>query len=382
MVFWDVLEKILSYSQYAILIVLLIFYLAFNEKIKIRENFLILIGAIFFHGVVNIFIGNESIALLVKQAGVISACFIAYDNILSKVRVKYIFKIYFNAAFFMSVSGIIMQILSFLKGDFYYRMMSFCSEPSFLCYFLAPIVSVIIFAIIVPEIGNSYKTPKRIKARAIVIFFAYLMTFSAIAYLGLVLMFFLAFNKKGTSVGKFLIPFFVILLACTVYMNVPDIKMRIDDTLSIFNKADKTSVNLSSYTLYNNLQVSLKAFKNNHGLGCGLGGYQNMFDKYSLSSGNDVLNVYQLNREDANSAFLRILTELGFAGSALVFWWLHHFHVKGKSIHSVFSNAILSCLILLLIRQGNYVHGGTVMLWVLYMKIYKESNNLKMVKRK
>ena len=375
MIFWDVLENIMPYSQYAVLIILLLICVSTRRMIKYNKYYLIIICIVFLHGLINIYFGNNSLELLVKQVGVISVCFCAYDNLISRFTVNKIFEAYFKASFFMSAAGVIMQVYSLYKGNFYYRMTSFCSEPSFLCYFLAPTVCLIVFFIVVPEIVDKELNLYKKKFQLIVIMFAYLTTFSFTAYIGLGIMLIMAFYCKRISINKFIIPLLGIVIFYSVYMNVPDIKMRIDDTISIFSVSDKYSANLSSYTIYNNIQVSLKAFKQNYGLGVGLGAYQNMFDKYSLSLGQGLSDVYFMNREDANSAFLRLLTEVGLVGIIFVFWWLKRFYVKSKTKYRSYSCAVLCLLVLFLIRQGNYVHGGSVMIWCLYMKIWKEQNS-------
>ena len=375
MMFWDVLDKIMPYSQFALLILVLTLYVIINKSIVINKYFLILFLLILIHGIINSIFGRDSINLLIKQLGSIGISYIAYDTFISKESSKRIMQMYFNSAFIMSVFGIIIQIINIVKGTFYYRMMCLYNEPSFFCYFLAPVVCLILFSILLPNECESDICFKYNKIKSSIILFAYFCTFSSIAYIGVLIIALLVFFKKGTIRKKISILFFVIVFAATTYLLIPAFRIRVNDTLSTFSGENIYTTNFSSYTLYNNYQVTNHAVDDSYGLGTGLGSYQLSFDKYSLGVGQYYTPLYNLNREDANSAFLRIFSELGFAGIVFSLFFLYMFRVRKKGIYNMYSSAILTILLLLLFRQGNYTHGGTILYICLYSKIYRESKS-------
>ena len=395
--FWDILEDMIPNIQFVLLIFLFCIYLLKGNKFYFtKENKTIcwIAAIVFIHGMINIVLGNDKWNLLIIQLGSIFVCYIIFSNIIWKYSMGDIFSIYWQFAVVMSLIGIIEMILGlfnipalqnlpivFTYTKYWYRvkgmvkLASLCREPSFLGYFLAPAVCLILFKILAPELmDQSFKGTKN-SFSCMAILLTYLCTFSGVAYFGLIVMIFTIWWKKRISLKKLLIPIILIVTAFLMYCFVPDIHVRIDDTFAIFFKnADNGTVNLSSYTYYANYNIARKAFIGNYGLGSGLGSYQVMFDKYNTGTwGSSGLS---LNREDANSGFFRILTELGIGGIALVVVALIHFMPKSRNGINCYSVACFALICMYLLRQGNYTHAGSILILCLYTKSWNESKRI------
>ena len=398
--FWDILEDVMPNCQFILLLFLFCIYLLKDDKFYFSKGckyVCCLAFAVFFHGVINIFLGNDTLNLLIIQLGSILICYFIFISLIRNHSVGEIFGIYWKFAVVMSFIGIIEVILGLLNisalqnlpivftyTKYWYRVgrivkiASLCREPSFLGYFLAPAVCLILFKILAPELlDQSFKGTNN-KFSSVIILLAYLCTFSGVAYFGLIIMIFMIWWKKGVSLKKLLIPIVLIVIALIMYSFVPDIHERVDDTFAVFFKgADGSSVNLSSYTYYANYNVAKKAFIGSYGMGSGLGSYQMMFDKYNIGSwGASTLN---LNREDANSGFFRILTELGILGITLVIFFLIHFIPKSRHRNNCYSVACFTLICMYLFRQGNYTHAGSILFLCLYVKSWNETRRIGML---
>ena len=118
------------------------------------------------------------------------------------------------------------------------------------------------------------------------------------------------------------------------------------------------------------MHVAVQNFKQNPLFGSGLGSHEIAFDKYNL---NYMLGgIYEFFAPDANSMFLRILSELGIMGVLFTFMFIFKFFVS-KSLggaedetYWLISNAILVIIFTQLLRQGNYTYNGFILFACMY----------------
>jgi len=169
------------------------------------------------------------------------------------------------------------------------------------------------------------------------------------------------------------------ILLSLMYNNISEVKYRSDAFYNLTVESDFSvkNVNTSSFVLYNNYNVAMSNFLD-HPLGTGFGSHEIAFEKYSLTRTMDILEL-EFNQGDANSTFLRLLSELGILGVGFVFYVLFKFYVRfsGDNIHALISNALLVLIILHLVRQGNYFYNGFpffVLLYYFNWKAYIESD--------
>lgn len=390
MFMWDIIDNNIPIPNLTFLLLIFLLLVSVNiNEIKINVHFLFVLLFIVAQGIVNVILGNDTFVLLFSQVIAIAICFVTYDNIISFFTVSEVMNAYWFSALAMALIGDIEAILS-IPGNsavtklpivFTYttfsgvvgpfpRLASLCHEPSFLGYFLAPAVCLYLCKFISPEYLDDKLVLTKNNWQGIAILIAYVMTFSSTAYIGLGLMLLILWWTKGISFQKVIIPIAGALLFNILYNFVSDFKMRFDDTVAAFDGTKVGgSVNLSTYTLSANQKVTESAFKYTLGLGSGLGSYQNMFDKFNPGSwGNSGIS---LNKTDANSAALRISTELGIFGIIIVLYFLISSFRKYKDKLLCYSCALLVLFLMILFRQGNYTHGGIFLFICLYLRVAK-----------
>ncbi len=380
-VLWDVLDYYIPNSP--LFLLLAASFVVFQKGlISLSKKGLIL----FFlyvcgQGLVNIIIGNDDIKFFVIQIGTVAVSLIVFAGLLANYGIKEVFKGYLFTSFVVALIACVQQAicvlnfyfltkvpLLFLFTNYKYKVMgmvkvtALMKEPSFLAYFLAPAAFYCICSIIAPEFTKDNKVG-RIKIIAVLA--AYVMTFSAVAYFGLMVFFVLIWLKKRTALVRIILPIVAITAALLVYSNVNEIKVRVDDTLGIFaNQRSNQSVNLSTYTYHTSSQVVKRTFTYTKGLGAGLGGYRVMYDKFSPEGWG--ANHIQLNKEDANSAFFRISAELGIIGLLSVLLFLIGFFPWKDCDNVGLALSCLALIIMFLLRQGNYTHGGSLLFVCMY----------------
>lgn len=252
------------------------------------------------------------------------------------------------------------------QGGLGIRMNSVFSEPA---YFAAVIAPAFFCAI-----HNLFWRSRfwMTKNQAIIIVVAYLLTFSSLGILGIFLAVLLLLLNYG------FVRYAIIFVPLTyfgfgfVYNNVDEFRERYDGTLEVFvdQNIKDYSVHGSSFVLYNNFTVAFENFKRNPILGTGLGSQETAFDRYSLTRFANVVQI-DFNKSDANSMFLRLMSETGLYGIIfmVVFLFKHHIS-RTKSANDynwLISNGILMVVLLYLARQGHYfINGFPFFLWCYY----------------
>ena len=156
------------------------------------------------------------------------------------------------------------------------------------------------------------------------------------------------------------------------YNNVPDFRERLDGTINIFSTQNVRDYDIhgSSFVLFNNAHIAYENFKRNPIFGTGLGSHPVAFDKYSYTNLPGVLPI-KFNAQDANSMFLRLMSETGLYGLLFMLGLLFKCWVfKQRTTDNelwVISNAISLIIILYLFRQGHYfLNGFPFFLWLFY----------------
>jgi hypothetical protein len=395
---FTIFSGVLSYSigyfaefrvLYIILLALLIIFsfslknLCVNKKILFSILLLIIISSF------DVLIGNNTALLLIKQTvGILLNLIVFY--LLLKVNnydVLKLFKIYLNIAFITALIGIFQEtgyllklkpmydfsyissvwVLSFAFDSGFIRITSFLPEPSIFCIVMMPAF----FASLAPFFGNSIKFYN--KFQSLVVILSIFLSFSLVGYLGMVFTIFLLsvhWHKTTKTALKFflIVPFLCVFF----YKNVPEIKLRVDDIINILESNEKLGKsNLSTFTLYSNTLVTLNNFRQHPFLGTGLGSYEINYDKYiSKIIGKTEGAVYVLNGKDANSLFLRLLSETGLLGVLLFFTFIFKFYLSSSKDRSnylwVINNSSAIVFFLKLIRSGHYFLDGFFLFFWLY----------------
>lgn len=386
MFFWDQLNGVKNHLPLLLLGLILFIYIVLNRNMYMYKNAFILFAFLIFQGGINITFGNDTLGLFLSQFLSILLCVAAYTTLIHDTSISEIIRMYWKFSVAMSLVALVQEATGILNinagenipvigvltkhwGDvsFFTKVTGFCQEPSFLGYFLSPAAGLVVLLFICKE-----RVPSKLHMsmwQCYMIIIAFICTFSLTAYVGLVFMIIFAWSLKGISLKKLLIPLLAMGLAVTMYIYIPDINVRVNDTVNVFSGGTSSEdVNLSSYTYYSNYSVMRDGLKSTFLSGSGLGSYPLTFDKFNPGGwGTAEMNP---NRDDGNSMLFRILTELGMLGFIAVIYFMTRYFVNKRSEFTIYSRMIIPLFLMLLIRQGNYTHGGVILFACIYYKAY------------
>jgi hypothetical protein len=339
-------------------------------------------------GILQIYSGNNTWAGFMKIfIGVLlSASFYQYVLMHYEFKTDKIFSYYMKGAYIVSIIGIV-EVISYYIGftpgyDYKWlfnkwgivqnssggiRMNSIFSEASQCAIMIAPASFVVIYNIIFRK-NHFIHTQK-----GLIILLATLLTTSSTGFIGFFitgLLIIINYAKISNFIGAAIL---FIALGSLLYGNVLEVKLRVDSGLGLWIDEDfsRDNVNSSSFVLYNNYHIALENFKDNPIAGTGLGSHSVAFEKYSLTKQAGILNI-DFNKSDANSMFLRLLSETGLIGILFILGFIFRFYVIRSKIHPesnhwIVGSAVLVIIILYLLRQGNYfINGFPIFMWIYY----------------
>lgn len=303
-----------------------------------------------------------------------------------KTDVQLIFKWYCYSCWVLVIIGIF-QIFSFFIGfkygyDFSWllnkwgfveggviglRVNSILSEPTYLATALAPVIYVSIHNLI------SKSTFLFNKFQSILVLMVAILTTSSIGYLGIIISILLCTE----TIRIRYILFGIIITALTfalAYNNVKDFRSRIDAAqgLWINNDYGIANTNNSSFVLYNNFHVAKENLIRFPFFGTGLGSHETAFKKFTLTK-TLLPYDFEFNIKDGNSLFIRLCTETGLLGLGFIFLvvargFIYKIDIQKDHMlkHKIISQSLFVLLLLVLIRQGNYMLNGLPLIFLLY----------------
>ena len=373
------------------------FYIGYLIFIALLPNFLIKYGVnqklilifiiLLIVGVINVIIGNNTTGQFLKvYIGLLISYLFYYSVILElKFDISQLFKWYLKGAYIVSLLGLF-QFICFQVGfgqgyrffgifnkwglvpggNFGLRINSVFPEPTHLGAALSAAFFVALHNLIRKE---SYGLSK---IQSVAIVAVYFLSFSGLGQIGIFLAFiFLALNFGLVRYVIILVPL-VIISFNYLYNNVYEFKTRFDSTFDLFVEDKKFELGVtqgSSFILYNNYIVAKENFKTNFLFGTGVGSHSTAFDRYSIAKDIKVYG-FNLNSADANSMFLRLMSETGLFGLTIFFVIMIKGYVmrdpNNISYHWLVSNGILIMILLNLFRQGHYFLNGFPFFLLLY----------------
>jgi len=374
------------FEGYLSYIVFAIFFPIFIVRYGIPRYPILFFLPLLISGIAYIQIGMNTYQLFFKifTGFFLSVLFYHYVIQLFEYDVKKLFLYYLKGSLVVSYLGLF-QVFSYFvgfgpgynygwifnkwsvaQGGLGIRMNSVFSEPSYFAAVIAPAFFVCVYNLSVRE--PIFIT----KRQSLVIGIAYLLTFSSLGIIGIffaILMLLLNFGLLKYAIV--FVPMFYFTFKYA-YNEVPDFRARFDGTIDIFSTEDYRNYDIhgSSFVLYNNYHVALENFKRNPLFGTGLGSHPIAFDKYSLTNLQGVLKI-EFNKADANSMFLRLMSETGLYGTLFMILllfrcWVFRQRTTDREIW-VMSNGIALIILLFLARQGHYfLNGFPFFLWLYY----------------
>ncbi|MFH1288543.1 MAG: hypothetical protein ABII25_07605 [bacterium] len=371
------------YVNYIFMAIFMCVYVLFYHKISISRSFVYVLTIAVFFSFLNVLWGKDTMPLMLKVTAGFILNGVAYYLLIrmNNYNVNELFRIYMRIACIIAFIGIF-QELSFL-ADFKYgydfrffipkvmksgvefgllRVTSILPEPAHFGAVMMPATFISILNIL--KWKNNFISRKA----SFMIIISTILTFSLVAYAGIVAaVFLLMFNYKQS---KLIVASTIILVvfSCSVYKCAPTLTSKVDDTIAvILGKKPLHHANLSTFAVCSNAFIAYKSFMRNPLFGSGLGSHPVSYDRYidEAKAGSKI----HINRKDASSLFSRLVSEMGLFGIGLFFYFSIKFYVsKKKDDHFwMISNAILCLFIVNLLRQGNYFYSGFIFfVWAYY----------------
>jgi len=335
--------------------------------------FVLMVGS---SGVMTGVITNE---VYIKVAGSILLPYVFYAYVWRhfEYNIERVFVLYLKGAYFVSIIGLLLFVDSFVGNNLLHflqlliyvdtidatlgiRLASLLGEPTYFANIVLPAGVVGMFRLIVKQdkgIGIDYLT----KRKAIVFIMALLLTYSAIAFVGMFLAGILLLLRHGAVRYAIIIPL-ILFFARMVILQVPELEERYQGVLSVSSEKNQSgNFHGSSFILFNHAYITWMNLKENPLFGTGLGTHAIATEKYSLGNKGVEYHYRTQNAQDASSMLLRILSELGLFGGVLVFIFLKRNYIPRVNEDPVLwliSTAIFVTILMQLLRQGNYILNG------------------------
>ncbi|MBL7935969.1 MAG: hypothetical protein JNM51_09220, partial [Bacteroidia bacterium] len=370
----------------------------FVIRFGFNRNMFFIFLILFVTGLVHVLLDNNSSAQFFKVfIGLFLSYFFYYYVVLElDYDVEQLFKWYLKGAYITSILGIFQFIffqIGYVSGyrffnvfnkwgiitggNFGIRVNSVFAEPTHLGAVLSSAFFIALYNLMRKE------TFGLTRFQSIIVVITYLLSFSGLGQVGIFLSFiFLAISFGLIRYIFVLIPI-VILLFNFLYNNVSEFKDRLDSTFGLFFGGEKFELGKthgSSFILYNNYVVAFENFKSNFLFGTGIGSHPTAFERYSIAKDISVWG-FNLNSADANSMFLRLVSETGLFGVLIFLIIMVKCYVKRDinhlTYHWLVSNSILIMILLNLFRQGHYFLNGFPFFVIIYYYNSVSYNNYK-----
>lgn len=393
------------YYYYIIYFVFILKYIGKVKPVRFFERWFLISILILFTG--SIVAGSMQNSLgfgFVKQVIGIVFSSVAYYAFIrfNQFNLQKVFNLYLTVAIWVAGLGIFEEFAKLAGlGTLFkhyktvkiglHRVWSIMGEP----YFLAVVLIPALFYLGAKVLGNRAYRDRTLLIKFGIILTGTIFTFSsagiiAIGFMGILI----AWQKGFFSFRKgriILLPIILIgVLSAYQYVekNMYEFRTKINQTIIAFKtpvvtKAMLNQMNSSTFALFSNFKIAQLSYQKNK-LGGGLGSHATNYDKY-FTKQFDALYLErfgELNKYDANSLFIRLLSETGILGLGLFFLFMFKFRLKRKHIEIpelanwvIINHGIFILFIVRLVRTGNYIGNGFFFFFFLYYYTAKQVKN-------
>ena len=316
---------------------------------RIPKWLLLLIAYLCCSGMIGIVRGTDSWTLVLKQVlGIsVSAWYFWTFFKMEAGRTLPAFLTYAQLSVVVSAIGLAIVMAQLLWFGEIYRLKSVLAEPTFFATAVLPAWYYYI---------HEWLDNRQHRLSAIIITAALILCGSSNAYLSM--MFGLCLLLRRYRLYLFLTPILLIVIVAGLREVFPYFKTRFDDTVNAVESNDVSGVNLSTYALLSNWYVATKVLSVHPLIGNGLGSNPVSYHRYVSSIPGveffEQMSMESMNAEDGASLAIRVASEQGLVGLALLAWFIFAFRVGGSSRHAHLSNAILLYFFIKLVRGGHY----------------------------
>ncbi len=281
-----------------------------------------------------------------------------------------------------------------------YRVYSIMGEPYFLAVAMLPAFYFYLNRIF----GTKNVRNPDLYGQFVLVSATIVMTFSTAGYTGILLSGFFLFANKGwlnpRKTGLLFIPIFLFLILPRLdelRKSFFEMQVRVDDTIKAFvskgnmSKDEMAKLNSSTFALYSNFLIAGKSFEEHPFIGSGLGSHAINYDRYFEQFLDARLKkMYgNFNTKDANSLFIRLMSEAGLVGLLILGLALFRFFIFTKgidnpklAIYTLINQGVFIMFVVRILRTGNYIGQGFFFFFFLYafsaiyIRQYLENNTV------
>ena len=319
------------------------------DQISIHRNHLIAILGVAGFSLIGAHFAGTGLNPIIAQVLGITVTSVYYFNALTSfgISLSRWMEMYVSVAFIAAILGIIGWLIARIMHAGDGRLASIYLEPSHYIFVTLPAIGYCI---------NRFVVARQCGWEAMIFMLTYVLADSSLGFLGLLLIFIFTFTPRLKGWKILLAGILLCTLVGALYVSSANFRVRATDTAMAIAKQDLGGSNASTFALLSNVYVTGQSFMAHPLTGVGIGGYANAYDTYiGMISGPGLTYLdLQLNRDDANSLFLRVAAELGAPGLLVLFGFLIVCAQVGGLPYQTIRSALLPYMLIRMARFGAY----------------------------
>lgn len=256
--------------------------------------------------------------------------------------------------------------------DIFPRAISLSTEPAHYAILILPGVYLAILVLI--DRGSEFGVQSKKGAWTILI--GFILSFSLVGYFGLILCVISIFG--GKLKGNFFIKglLTLVFVGAFYFISQTNLSSKITSLpkmLSGINEYEYTSSDLTGFALVSNILVAKEGLLKSKYLGTGLNTHSetyttSIYNQFSVSQ-----VILELNKDDAGSLFIRLVSEFGIPGITCFIIFLFYYRLGNKTSNSVLKTINSLSLIILIsysARNGSYLSINFILFFAIYYYTY------------
>ena len=347
------------------------------DQLAIHRNHLIALLSIAGFSLIGAHYSGTGINSVVAETVGIAVLSVYYFSALTNFNIglSQWMEMYIRVALIAAILGLLQWAIARVLHIGDGRLMSIYLEPSHYIFLTLPAVGYCI---------NRYVIERKYGWESLIFVLTYVLADSALGFLGLLLIGIFTFTPRLKGWQMLLGSGLLCVLVSALYVGSANLRLRVDDTIIAIATQDLGGTNASTFAMLSNLYVTSQSFMAHPLTGVGIGGYANAYDTYigNLSGPGLLYLQDNLNRDDANSLFLRVAAELGLPGLVILFGFIIVCaQVRGQPYLTI-RNALLPYMLIRMGRFGAYFSVEVYFFVCLYVLNYMQSRaNQRQIRR-
>lgn len=342
------------------------------DRLTIHRNHVISIALLAGFSVIGAFLAGGGVKPIIAQILGITVTSVYYLNALTTfgISLNRWMEMYVRVAFIVAIFGIFQWVAAKIVHVGDGRLHSLYSEPALYIFVTLPAIGYCV---------SRFFAARQYGWEALVFFATFILADSSLGFLGLLLISALIVMPRLKGWHMLLAATLLCGMIGALYTGSQNFRLRITDTVFAVANQDLGRANASTFALLSNVYVTSQSFLAHPLTGVGIGGYAKAYDTYVGNiSEEGSAGFYlreSLNRDDANSLFLRVTAELGVPGLFVLLGFLIVCARVGTPHHQTIRNAILPYLLIRMGRFGAYFSVEFYFFVGLYLFNYMQSRS-------